>query len=764
MESVAAILRTPDALQARVRFDHLSTANGLSNDSVFSILQDRHGFMWFGTQAGLNRYDGHQVTQFRHDPNDATSISGDFVHNLLEDRDGNIWTGNDILSRFDPQTGKFTHIALPRPEPADGKALGIARMCLDPAGFLWLGVGKRTLYRFDPHTGKFTAFEFGGGPENVVVGIYADPAGFLWLGTTDGLIRFDPAKGTSTTYNPGGPKPVHTSIRALAEDPTGKIWLASPEGRENFFDPLSGLFSRRWAPPNREYLGTESNTIFVGSDGVVWLGKIDGLQVFDPATGAHTSLRHNAADLHSLSANEIQSLAMDREGTLWVGTKGGGVDQFRPASLPFGAWRPNPAAPRSLSDSNIRAIYPDRAGVVWLGTYDGGLNRFDPASGTFTHFRHDPRNPRSLDADRVYSIYEDRAGDLWVGTSLGINRLDRKSGEFTHFPRGSLASPGVAIPTYSIFEDRRGVFWIGVGEAKGSLDRRTGAISAQTESGGLSMYEDREGNRWFASARSLARMDASGKVRLIVLPKSVGVNRPSTVQINFIHEDSEGLLWFATESGLLRFEPKTEQFSTYTTRDGLPDNVVQCVLPDQAGNLWLSTNDGLSRFDPHGNTFWNYHESDGLQGDQFNRKSCFVDPAGVMYFGGLHGFNMFDPRRIPPPPAPSRVILTEFRIHGQPVPTAAGSVLPRPIWQMDSLNLSHRDDGISFGFAALSYRDQSRTQYRFRLESLESGWTLVDSRSRSARNTGLLPGEYHFRVQASLDGRTWSAPGASLAI
>ena len=232
-----------------------------------------------------------------------------------------------------------------------------------------------------------------------------------------------------------------------------------------------------------------------------------------------------------------------------------------------------------------------------------------------------------------------------------------------------------------------------------------------------------------------------------------------------MHEDAQGLLWFASETGLLRFDPKSEAYTVYTTREGLPDNVVQCVLPDQAGNLWLSTNNGISRFNPRDNTFSNYHESDGLQGEQFNRKACFVDNSGIMYFGGVHGFNIFDPRRIPAVPRDaSRVILTEFRIHGSSVPVGPGSVLPKPVWQMNQLNLPPEDNGISFEFAALKFSDQARTRYRFILEGLEGKWTEVDSRNRSARYTGLRPGKYRFRVQASTDGKTWSSHEASIGI
>jgi signal transduction histidine kinase/ligand-binding sensor domain-containing protein/CheY-like chemotaxis protein len=760
-----AALQAPRTLQSRVRFDRVTTAEGLSNDSVFSILQDRYGFLWFGTQAGLNRYDGYQVKQYRHDPRNPNSLGDDFVHNIVEDSRGAIWTGN-ALSRFDPRTETFTRFALPGGSPVGGNPLGLQRISEDRFGFLWLGFSAgRSLYRLDPNTGKLTAFDIGGNlPANVDIAItsmYRDPAGIFWLGGSHGLFRFDPSSGASTHYPQRRPNGLTTDIRGIARDHAGKLWLAATEDARNCFDPIAGEYSRRWPTPRSQRLEAASS-ILAGSDGVLWQGTPTGLELFDPATESFAVLGHNAADRHSLSGNEILSLAVDRDGNLWVGTKEGGVNRFSPNSLRFGAWRRNPADPRSLSDENVRAIYRDRTGVLWLGTYNGGLNRYDEASGTFTHFRHDARNPASLDDDRVYSIYEDRSGDLWVGTGVGINRLDRRTGTFAHFKRGAVDEMKSPIPTYWFLEDRRQVFWFGAGTEKATLDRRTRTVSSSSYSS-LSMLEDRDGNLWFGAPRGLARQDGGGNVQIFPWPQPAGVEL--SFQINFIHEAPDGVLWLATEKGLLRFDPKSEAFRIYAPREGLPDNVVQCILGDRSGDLWLSTNNGISRFNPRDNSFLNFHESDGLQGEQFNRKACSMDTAGIMYFGGLRGFNMFDPSRIPAQPQEAGpVVLTEFRIRGKNVPVQAGSVLPRPIWELDALNVSHKDEEFSFEFAALSFRDQARTRYRFRLDPLESQWTEVDSRNRSARYTAVPPGSYRFRVQASTDGRIWSGSETSIGI
>ena len=332
-------------------------------------------------------------------------------------------------------------------------------------------------------TGKLTPFDIGGDlPPNAEIAItsmYREPAGIFWLGGSHGLFRFDPSNGASIHYPQHRPNGLPTDIRGITQDNAGNLWLATTDDAVNFFNPNTGDFARRWPTPKSQSIAS-SSSIFAGPDGVLWRGTSRGLELFDPSTGAFAVLGHNAADRHSLSGNEILSLATDREGSVWVGTKEGGVNRFSPSSLRFGAWRRNPADKRSLSDENVRAIYADRAGVLWLGTYNGGLNRYDAASGTFTHFRHDPANPASLDDDRVYSIYEDRTGYLWVGTGVGINRLDRKSGEFAHFKRGEIDKRDSSIPTYWFLEDRRQVFWFGAGTVKATLDRRTGAVTSNS--------------------------------------------------------------------------------------------------------------------------------------------------------------------------------------------------------------------------------------------------------------------------------------------
>ncbi len=319
---LSAALRAPGTLQARIRFEHLTSADGLSHDSVFAILQDQHGFMWFGTQGGLNRYDGYRVTQFRHNPRDPSTIAEDFVQFLFEDSRGAIWAGRNGLSRFDPATEKFTRFEIPVGSSFHGRGMSVYAIGEDRDGFLWLGMSSgRVFYRLDPNNGKFTGFDIGGGlPQGLDSGItsmHRDRAGNFWLGTYNGLVRFDPTNGGCTRFPQDRPNPKVLDDRTLgiAEDQHGNLWLAAREGAWNHFNPLARAFTRRWAAPDRQRLGDDINrTVVVGSDGIVWLGTMEGLKVYDPVTGAFAVLRNNAADRHSLSSNES---SFSRRGSRW---------------------------------------------------------------------------------------------------------------------------------------------------------------------------------------------------------------------------------------------------------------------------------------------------------------------------------------------------------------------------------------------------------------------------------------------------------------
>ncbi len=568
------------------------------------------------------------------------SPSGDYVTDVLEDKQGSIWFSSPGLNKFDPSTGKFTRYRPANLPETKNDPFHISRLHQDRHGFLWLATHGRILYRFDIGRESFTEFDIGvdrpNEPQLVATSIQQDNSGIIWIGTWRGLVRVDPDTGDIRFHQRSSSRdPLAEAVYGLAFDASGALFV-SYNNRLSRFDPRSQIFTHDWQ------WNDSGLALLPDESGLLWVATSKGLKLFDPKTGMLRALVHDPADRYSLRTNEATALRRDREGNLWVGTKGGGVSRFSQESLRFGAWRKNASGVGTLNESNVRAIHVDRYGLVWLGTYGSGLNRFEPGSGKFQYYRHDSKDPRSVARDVIFAVYEDRQGTFWAGTGAGLTRFDRKTGMYHDF-ESTAQSPRF----YTMLEDSRGRFWLG---ADTTFDRRNGRFIEPKDEvdvkGYLSVHEDRQGNIWSSSSIGMRKLDTSGVSREIPLSRSIDSDGPPRVQVNFIHEDSEGTFWLATESGLVRFDPKTEEHTDYTTKEGLPDNIVQCILPDEAGNLWISTARGISRFNRKDNSFFNYSESDGLQGQFFNRKACFRDKSGWMYFGGLNGFNRFHPKQI----------------------------------------------------------------------------------------------------------------------
>jgi signal transduction histidine kinase/ligand-binding sensor domain-containing protein/CheY-like chemotaxis protein len=732
----------------QIRFEHLTIADGISDEYVFQIMQDHRGFIWFSTTNGLNRYDGYHVATYRDVPTrmfHTVTVPG----LLYEDRRGTLWIGADVLGRFDPATGGVTTFSLPGLGNSVYSRETISTLYADARGFLWLGTVKPLLYRFDPTSGTFTVFDLspslGSCASSGIHAIEQDSSGRLWLGTSCGLVSFESSIGESRLY-----RSTHTDPRVrddlkfdgLAWSQTGKLWVHVPGGLERF-DPETGTFDGF----------TEASFWYMAKDGAgkLWLyGGWPGLQLFDPKDRSLAVLRqYSITPSGSERDDGLGALLPDRDGNVWVNfRRSGGLDRYSPDVSRFGKYVPNPDDPASLSGLPVRGFSEDRESNIWISTGGHGLERFNPAAGTFTHFRHNPGDPRSLDSDEVYSMHEDRSGTFWVGTYRGIGRFDRATGKYTQL-RGALDGHEFT----SLLEDRSGRFWAGdwLGRVH-LLDRRTGVATLSENSGGFAMHEDREGNVWFgAFPEGLRKVDANGQTRRIHLTQTTAAPVDERTAVYSFYEDAEGILWLGTQSGLFRFDPKSEKSIRYTTREGLPENAVMCALPDGLGNIWLSTfQGGISRLNLKENRIYNYDASDGLQSNLFTSGACYRAHDGRLYFGGRSGFNAFYPADVMAALPDSPVVLTDFQVDGRPIPQSWLS-----LEGAGALRLSQLQSGFSFEFAALSYVHPRKTRYRFRLDGMEPRWTEADSAHRFARYTDVPPGDYVFRVQASTDGRNW---------
>ncbi len=769
-----------------IQFERLTIDDGLSQSSVFAIVQDKRGLMWFGTWDGLNKYDGYRFTVYKYDPENPGSLSDNEIRALYEDSHGILWVGTmDGLNRFDREKESFIRYRNDPDNPASLGGTKVHAITEDKNGTLWIGTEEGGLNKFDRASGQF--FNYQHHPDdpyslssNDVRAIFIDSQGIFWIGTWGGgLNRFDPhtERFESYRHNPNDPTSLADDfVRSVYQDRSGNLWVGTESGGLGRFDQKSKQFTNYLPDPDnpRSLSDKEVLSIYETGAGELWIGTYGGgLNKFNKNT-------HQFSHYHPVDGSNVWSIYQDRSGTLWVGTAEGGVNKVPPKLKNFKHVYHNPEDPNSLSGNDVWSIFEDRDGVLWVGVWDYGLNRYDSQSGSFKHYMPNPDDPNSLSQKDVMEITQDHEGMLWIGTAEGgVNRFNPQTEQFTRYlydPNDphSLAHNAV----FSILEDRQRRLWVGsyFGKSLSLFNRKDETFSNFTYSpdnpDGMGdykigkLYEDSKGNFWMSTnGGGLGRYDRQSQKFTYYTHNPAD---PHSVSHNFttdIHQDRSGALWVGTwGGGLNRFDPKTETFTAYKKEDGLPSNSVMGILEDNAGNLWLSTFRGLSRFNPAEGTFKNYTPKDGVQSNEFNSTVAFKGHDGQLYFGGINGFNAFYPQEIKDNPNVPPIILTDFQIFNKSVPIGKDSVLKKSIAETDEITLSYKESVFSFEFSALDYTFSEKNRYRYKLEGLEDNWNEVDSKRRFATYTNLDPGEYIFRVTGSNNDGIWNEEGTSIKI
>ena len=769
-----------------IRFEHLNNRDGLSQNTVFSIVQDRQGFMWFGTKVGLNRYDGYGFKVFTHEPFTTNTLSEAFVRTIMEDDAGTLWIGTNLggLNSFDPAIETFSHY---RHDPGDVHSLShddVRATYQDRSGRLWVGTQGGGLNRWMPESSTFRRYSRDQDnpaalSHNDVRAITEDRSGSLWIGTYGGgLNRLQPEEAGPATFthlrhDPENPASlIDNRVRAIAEDGEGRLWVGTNAGLSRF-DPATQTFSHfRHQPENPDSLSNDRvRALFVDRTSRLWIGTRTGLNLFDPQTETFTRYLNDPDNPQSLSGESAYSIYQDRSGGLWIGTYNGGLNRFDPDVERFVHHRHDPKDSNSLSADEVNALHTTSSGQLWIGTFGGGLNRLDASRRSYTHYRSDRKNPASLSDDRVGCLLEDRDGQLWVGMyNTGLSRFNATTGEFTHFRHDpqdttSLSRDYVRV----LFEDHAGELWIGTqGGGLNLMDRAAGTFThyrhRPNDPGSLgydsvfAIHEDDERTLWIGTyGGGLSRLGPARETFTHFRHDPEVSTSLSNDAVSSIHQDRVGTLWVGTYGGGLdRFDPATQTFTHLTVSD-LAENAVLGILEDRRGRLWLSTNRGLTRFDPQTQRWTSYDVRDGLQDIEFNPGAYGMSRGGEMFFGGNSGFNAFHPEKfedntfIPP------VALTSFRIFGQEVSGARASSYA------EQIELSWKDNFFSFEFAALSFRRPDKNRYLYKLEGLDQDWVDAGSQRR-ATYTKVPPGEYVFRVKGSNNDGRWNEEGASLRI
>ena len=740
-------------------FDHLSVKDGLSTNSVNCILQDREGFMWFGTNDGLNKYDGYTFTVLKPNPTDkAHGFQNNQILGLCEDHKNRLWVATlSGLHEVDKSTGRVT----PHPIRATHADRWNYQHSVyeDSQRVIWIST-LDGLVRYEPALHRFTLFP-APTPEAHIKTVFEDPQHRFWVATYQGLYLFDRSTGRFT----GLPVPVaagaaQPAIMGFYLDSQQVLWFPTATAGYGLFK--LDLHRRPWHVESYKPHGQINpfaflNSIHSDATGFLWLATTTGLQRIDPARNQVVTYRPDPTAPKGISSNTVQAVYHDRAGTLWVGTDNG-IDRQAVNTKPFMTYqiRPN-IGTANLLENKVVSFLPDNKGHFWIST---GYNVYRPELGSNSLRLIPPTRLGSIGQFKNYvkALLPDGSKGVWLGTWTGLYYVDYATNRYSFYPSD--------VPAEYISRAPTGDIWIG-----GEVTPVSGIACFNPRTHRYTYYKYRPNDPTGLPDKyvhGLLVSQTGEDVWIPFLKRGIGrlnlrsgrfshytagpKTQLSNNDIRTIHEDSAGVIWVGTDQGgINRFDSQKGCFSAITTRNGLISNNIAAITHDNAGHLWISTDKGLCRFDPRTNMIRNYQTTDGLPSNDFMRNAVFRQ-KDRLFFGSLNGVVYFNPDSIRDDTRPFPVYITDLKVMDKPRPLTASV-----------LTLNHDENFLSFGFAALAYVQPEQNQYAYQLVGIDKNWVQNGNR-HTANYTNLSPGSYTFRVKAANSDGIWNEKGTSVRL
>ena len=804
---IAFILNDVYAAQHKpIKFNRLSSSDGLSQNKVFDIVQDKLGFIWIGTEDGLNRFDGYEFKIFKNVPSDTTSLTDNLVQTLHISKSGDLWIGSQLggLSKFNSDAETFinyNHNNYDYNTICGNNVVDISEdnngnlwIATDISGFCYLDAANEKFYRMENMLPKDYRIE----NPNLKF-IYQDKNSLLWVGGPGRLHVF------KVTYSENDdprliPYKLSTDITDAAqivEDKEGKVWIGTSgkgifvyDNADQKFQALEVINSDKLF--SRMLIGSfaldETNKIlWVGgflsednSDGFSFRNG-PGLVKIDLKTKILNTYKNDPQNAASLSSDDVFSLFLDRTGVLWVGTFLDGINKYDRSLIKFNSVKFNDKKELSLTGFSIRAFYEDDNNL-WVSTGTSGLLKYDKKKKKYKILRNDPLDETSISSEQTDALYFD-GQYLWVGTQGGLNRFDKSTEKFKRFYLDSTDfSATENAVNYNIIEvsAKPDYLWYGSDgggmvrfnkkdgsfknyiydpETQNSLNNRDNYVRTV-------FYSSNYPNEiWAGTTHGINILNLDTETFRYFEHDPEDTSSVSHQNIMQFYEDERGYIWVSTYGGgLNRFDPKTELFKRFTeSNSDIPNNAVYGVLPDDKGNLWLSTNNGISKLDTKTLLFKNYGVDDGLQSEEFNGGSYYKNENGVMYFGGIYGYNYFHPDDIVDNQFIPQIVITDLKIFNESLKISADSPLKKQISTTEKIVLPYWQNDISFEYVALHFTNPSKNNYAFKLDNYDNEWRYVNN-IRIATYTNLDPGEYIFRVKGSNNNGLWNDEGKSIEL
>lgn len=739
-----------------INFNRMTIDDGLSQGSVQGIVQDKHGYMWFATGDGLNKYNGKEFKVYKYNKNDIYSLSESSISSVVEDYDGQLWVGTiNGLNRFNPETETNKRYNLQMDsEPMYNN--NVTKILMDNDGKILIGT-ENGLVKYDRESDKFKKINI---PEmeksiesSFVNDLCEDKLGQIWIATKSGVFVYNKESDSTKVYMEEKNGLSCDDVYKILEDNIGRMWMGTRHGGLNLYNKDTNEF-KVYKCDNNNDNSIASNTvqsIFKDSNNKIWIGTTGGLCSYNEIEDNFKRYVNNMCYDKSIIDNNIKSIYQDKSGAIWVGTVKG-ISVFNPKPL-FNHYR-KVNDKNSISNNFVTGIYKDKEGLLWIGTVNDGLNVINRDTGEVINIKYDENNENSISDNRILEIVGDKDDNIWIATNDGLNKYNKKDKKFTRFKTNDSGNSIISNEIRSLFVDNNNILWIGTHRGIDSLDltneKFTNYNKILIDNGVddkniVSIYGDDHNNMWFGSAYygGLIRFNKENSSIKSFRSDDIDEKTISNNGIRDITEDKEGNMWIATMYGLNKFDPKSEIFTRYTEDEGLSNNYTYGVLIDEFDNPWVSTNYGLCRLDKKDNVFSLYSVSDGLQGNEFNGSSAHKSYDDELFFGGTNGLNSFYAKDIEENTSQDKVIIDEFKVYDKKINI------------QEKIELKYNSNYFSIDFFVPSYNNVNSIKYAYMLEGVDKEWIYTNNRQH-VTYTNIDGGNYKFKVKAKTNRGTWS--------
>ncbi len=791
-----------NALAQDILFNQLNVENGLSNNSVNCLIEDRSGFIWFGTDDGLNRFDGYDVKIFRHIENEPESISDNGIWTLFEDDDGYLWIGTKAgeLNRYNPFLDKFEYWHL---DPDNTSENSITCIYVDKKKNIWVGTYKNGLYQFDPEKKKINNWKYNPKDQssisnNYITGIAEDQENNLWISTYHGINKFNSAKTSNSFrrfYSDKNDNNTISNNLIWNIIPSKKnphlLWITTASGLCYYNTEKSEFGRVNFQEDKQLQFGNSIASIIEeekGEDNIYWIGTYAGLVRLEAKNNKVQRFVSEKGNTRSLISNQINEMIKDRSGVIWIATQNG-VNYFSRKELRFNNVFSDYFIPHKLKDFNnydITSIEQNEDEYLLIGSHDG-LFLFDRKNNSTTSFRE----------VNAWSLCNRGGNKFWIGTyGQGFKEINVNNKSINQIEiKSDIILPSFYRYVKSICQDKNGIVWIGFWGSglvryNPFKDEFNTWINDNNDPFSLSyndiwsIIEDRFGNIWIGTNGGGLNLYDKGTDKFIRFSYTTDKNNLSSNTIYTLYESknqnvndktTSTIIWVGTAYGLNKlvfnnFELITNNknlnlsVKVYTVENGLPDNSIKSIIEDDEGNLWIGTSNGLSKFNPLTEKFINFSNADGLNGNDFNSGAVINTRGGVILLGSSKGFNIFNPLEIEQSKYQPPVMITDFQLFNKSVRLSNDeSPLKKNIIYSNQVLLAHDQNIFSFQFTALDYNSPQSVKYAYKMEGFDDEWVYAGSR-RYAAYTNLAPGNYKFMVKSTNSDGVWNENYASINV